>query len=93
LFHHRDFRGAGDINSYLVRVVLQQAVFYGFVGYLPAWAISVALYRLVAAVSLLPMHMTFGLTAVSLALTVGMCVISGLMALRGVVRADPAEVF
>jgi len=39
------------------------------------------------------MHMTFGLTAVSLALTVGMCVISGLMALRGVVRADPAEVF
>jgi putative ABC transport system permease protein len=86
-------KAIGYHNRYLVRVVLQQAVFYGFVGYLPAWAISVALYRLVAAVSLLPMHMTFGLTAVSLALTVGMCVISGLMALRGVVRADPAEVF
>jgi putative ABC transport system permease protein len=86
-------KAIGYHNSYLVRVVLQQAVFYGLVGYLPAWAISVALYRVVAAVSLLPMRMTFGLTAVSLALTVGMCVVSGLMTLRRVVRADPAEVF
>jgi len=80
-------------NRYLTKVVLQQAVFYGLAGYLPAWAITVALYHAVAAVSLLPLHMTVTLTVMSLALTIGMCVVSALVAVRRVIRADPAEVF
>jgi len=80
-------------NRYLTKVVLQQAVFYGLAGYLPAWAITVALYHAVAAVSLLPLHMTITLTVMSLALTVGMCMLSALIAVRRVIRADPAEVF
>jgi ABC-type antimicrobial peptide transport system permease subunit len=37
--------------------------------------------------------MTPALTIGGLSLTVGMCVVSGLIAVRRVLRADPAEVF
>ncbi len=37
--------------------------------------------------------MTVTLTVMSLALTIGMCVVSALVAVRRVIRADPAEVF
>ena len=86
-------KAMGYRNRYLTKVVLQQAVFYGLAGYLPAWAVTVALYDVVAAVSLLPLHMTVTLTVMSLGLTIGMCVVSALVAVRRVIRADPAEVF
>jgi hypothetical protein len=37
--------------------------------------------------------MTLGLTLLSLALTLGMCVFSATLAVRRVIVADPAEVF
>jgi putative ABC transport system permease protein len=86
-------KAMGYRNRYLTKIVLQQAMFYGLAGYLPAWVITVALYHAVAAVSLLPLRMTVRLTLMSLALTIGMCVVSGLIAIRRVARADPAEVF
>jgi putative ABC transport system permease protein len=86
-------KAIGYGNRYLTKIVLQQAVLYGLAGYLPAWVITVALYHAIAAVSLLPLRMTVALTAMSLALTIGMCVASALVAVRRVTRADPAEVF
>ncbi len=86
-------KAMGYGNRYLTKIVLQQAVFYGLAGYLPAWVITVALYHAVAAVSLLPLRMTVTLTLISLALTIGMCVVSALIAVRRVTRAHPAEIF
>ena len=83
--------GYGD--WFLVRIVMQQAVFYGLVGYLPAWAIAFVLYRVLGAIALLPLRMTRELTLMSFALTIGMCVLSALLAVRPVIRADPAEIF
>ncbi|HKD75301.1 MAG TPA: FtsX-like permease family protein, partial [Ktedonobacterales bacterium] len=83
--------GYGD--WFLIRIVMQQAVFYGLVGYLPAWAIAFVLYRVLGAIALLPLRMTRGLTLMSFALTIGMCVLSALLAVRPVIRTDPAEVF
>jgi putative ABC transport system permease protein len=83
--------GYGD--RFLVKVVLQQAVFYGLVGFLPAWILTIALYRLLGAITLLPLRMTVGLSLTGLALTVGMCILSALVAVRRVIRADPAELF
>jgi len=42
---------------------------------------------------LLPLHMTLELALVSLLLTVGMCLISAMLAVRRVISTDPAEVF
>ena len=45
------------------------------------------------ALALLPLHMSANVTLVSLGLTLGMCLISAAIAVRRVIKADPAEVF
>ena len=86
-------KGIGYDTSYLVRVVLEQAALSALAGYLPAWVLCLAVYRAIGAVSLLPLHMTWGLTLLSFGLTLGMCLLSAVLAVRRVIAADPAEVF
>ncbi len=86
-------KGMGYANGYLVRVVLEQAALSALAGYLPAWLLCLVVYRVIGAVSLLPLHMTWGLTLLSFGLTLGMCLLSALLAVRRVIAADPAEVF
>jgi putative ABC transport system permease protein len=86
-------KAMGYRNPYLVRVVLEQGALTGLAGWVPAWLLSLLLYRVVGAVALLPMRMTAEITLVSLLLTLGMCLISAILAVRRVIAADPAEVF
>jgi putative ABC transport system permease protein len=78
---------------YLLRVVLEQAALNGISGWVPAWLLSLALYWVIGRIALLPMKMSIGTTVLSLALTLGMCLISAAIAVRRVIRADPATVF
>jgi putative ABC transport system permease protein len=93
LAQHATLRAMGYENSYLVRVVLEQATLYGLVGFLPAFALGTVLYHVIGEIALLPLRMTAGIMLGTLALTLGMCVLSGLLAVRRVLAADPAEVF
>jgi putative ABC transport system permease protein len=86
-------KAMGYGNPYLVKIVLQQAIFYALVGYVPAWILCAVLFQLIGAAVLLPMRLNAGITALSLALTLVMCVASALIAVRRVIAADPAEVF
>jgi putative ABC transport system permease protein len=86
-------KAMGYSNAYLVRVVLEQACFYAIAAFLPAWALAAILYRLIAEIALLPMHMSIGIVTGSLVLTLGMCTLSGILVVRRVLAADPAEVF
>jgi putative ABC transport system permease protein len=86
-------KGIGYRNAYLVGSVLRQALLTGLAGYIPAWLLCVAVYRIIGAIALLPMHMTWELTLISLALTLGMCLFAGSIAIRRVIAADPAEIF
>ena len=86
-------KAMGYRNRYLVRVVLEQAALSGLAGWIPAWLLSLLLYSVVGAVALLPMRMTWEITLISLLLTLGMCLISAVLAVRRVIAADPAEVF
>ena len=86
-------KAIGYENAYLMRVVLAQASFYALVGFVPAWIAGLFLYYFIGEIALLPLHMTFGIVVGTLALTVGMCVLAGLLAVRRVLAADPAEVF
>lgn len=86
-------KGMGYQTGYLVRVVIAQAALSALAGYLPAWVACLAVYRAVGALTLLPLHMTLPLTLGSLGLTLGMCLLSALLAIRRVIAADPAEVF
>ena len=86
-------KAMGYKNSFLVLVVMQQAVFYGMVGFVPAVILALVAYAIVSQVALLPMELTLGIAAGSGALTFGMCVAAGSVAVRRVLAADPAEVF
>jgi putative ABC transport system permease protein len=86
-------KGMGYGNFYLVRVVIGQAALSALFGYVPAWLMCLVVYRVIGDIALLPLHMTLDLTLMSLGLTLGMCILSALLAIRRVIRADPAEVF
>lgn len=79
--------------GYLFRVVVWQAVYLSLAGYALGLAGSLALYELTAAAAQLPIWMTWERVGIVFALTVGMCVLSGLLAVRKVRTADPADLF
>jgi putative ABC transport system permease protein len=86
-------KGMGYGNGFLVRTVLQQAALSALAGYVPAWLLCAVAYQVIGAVVLLPLHITVGLTLLSLALTLAMCLLAGMLAVRRVISADPAEIF
>ena len=86
-------KAIGYRTGYLLRVVFEQAAFNAFAGWIPALLVSILLFRIIGSVALLPLHMTVRIMTVSLGLTLGMCLISAAIAIRRVVKADPAEVF
>jgi putative ABC transport system permease protein len=86
-------RAMGYSNGFVSGVVVQQAVILAVLGFLPGLAASLLLYRSAAAATQLPLALTVERGAAVLALTIAMCAISGLIALRKVRALDPAEIF
>jgi putative ABC transport system permease protein len=86
-------KAIGYKTSYLVRSVLGQAALSALAGYVPAWLLCIAAYRVIGAFALLPLHMTLRLTVLTLGLTLGMCLLAAILAVRRVISADPAEIF
>jgi putative ABC transport system permease protein len=86
-------KAIGYRNRYLVRVVLEQAAILALCGFVAALAVSALLYRIVERVAQLPMALSPETIGVTLALTLGMCILAGALAVRRVLDADPAELF
>jgi putative ABC transport system permease protein len=86
-------KAIGYRTGYLVRVVLEQAAFSALAGWIPALFLTILLFRVIGEVALLPLRMTVDLGLISLGLTLGMCLISAVLAVRRVIGTDPAEVF
>jgi putative ABC transport system permease protein len=86
-------KGMGYGSAYLVRVVFQQAAFAAVAAYVPAWLLCLLVYRIIGDLALMPLQMTLRVTAISFALTLGMCLLSAALAIRRVIAVDPAEVF
>ncbi|HZU88780.1 MAG TPA: ABC transporter permease DevC [Stellaceae bacterium] len=86
-------KAMGYRRFYLIRTVLEQAALSALAGWLPAFVLSLGLYRLIAELALIPLAMSAGIALVSLFLTLGMCLVSAALAVRRVLATDPAEVF
>lgn len=94
--HLREFatlKAMGYSPGYFVRVILEESLLLTVLGFIPGLIASIGLYALVAATTGLQLAMTFERAGFILALTVAMCVASGLLALRRLLGADPAELF
>ncbi len=79
--------------GFLARVVLWQAAVIGVGGFALGAVAAVGLYEVTRTAAGLPMALTPGVLAKVFALTVGMCGASGLLAVRVVRAADPADLF
>ena len=80
-------------NGFVSGIVLQQATILGVLGFVPGLLLSQVLYARAAAATFMPLQVTWERALLVFTLTLGMCAISALLAVRKVRRLDPAEVF
>ena len=86
-------KAMGYGNGYLVKIVLQQASLLGLLGFVLGAVGAFFLYRLLQWGTGLIMVLTVPRLASILSLTLGMCLVAGLMALNKVIQTDPADCF
>jgi putative ABC transport system permease protein len=93
LNEYATLRAIGYKNRFVSGIVLQEAAILAVLGYLPGVAIVYWLYGKAAAATNLPLYITQERATTVFLMTLAMCAISGLMAVRKVRKLDPAEVF
>ena len=93
LNEYATLRAIGYRNGFVSGIVLQQAAILAVLGYLPGLALVWWLYGLTAEATQLPLAVTFERAGGVFLLTLVMCALSGLLAMRKVRKLDPAEVF
>jgi putative ABC transport system permease protein len=86
-------KAIGYADGFLQQVVLQESLILSLLGYLPGAVLAGLLYAVTVKATNLPMRLTFERGVLILALTVVMCGFSGLLAMRKLRQADPADVF
>lgn len=93
LAEYATLKAMGYRDGFLARVVLIEATLLACGGFVPGIAAAAGLHTLTAEATNLPMRLAPDRAAQVLALTVAMCWASGIVALRKLRTADPAEVF
>ncbi len=83
----------GFSNRYLVGIILKEALLLSVLGFLPGLVAGVLLYTVLEAHTRIIMFLSAGRVAFVLVLTVFMCVLAAVLALRKVLEADPAELY
>jgi putative ABC transport system permease protein len=86
-------KAMGYTDTYLLGVLVQEALILAILGYLPAFFLSFGLYQLTFAATLLPISMKVDRAITVFILTVIMCSVSGAIAMRKLRSADPADIF
>jgi putative ABC transport system permease protein len=86
-------KAIGYRGRYLSKVVLQQALYLSIIGFIPGYFISRLLFQLTRELGHVPTYMSWFIALSVLGLTVGMCMVSALLALRKAHAADPADIF
>lgn len=86
-------KAAGFTTTYIYGVGCQQALLFCIMSYLPALISTYGLFMIVHAFTRLPIVLDGRLALSVLGLSLVMCVGSGLLALRKVKKADPADLF
>ena len=93
LNEYATLRAIGYNNRFVVGIVLQQAVILAVLGFVPGVAVANWLYRNAAEATSLPIYLTTDRAITVFLMTLAMCALSALLAVRKVARLDPAEIF
>jgi putative ABC transport system permease protein len=93
LAEYATLKAMGYPDRALLSVLFQEALLLACLGFLPSFLLSVGLYQLTYAATLLPIRMTIERAAFVFGMTVVMCTVSGAIAMRKLQTADPADIF
>ncbi len=86
-------KAMGFTDGYLLRIVLGQGLILSILGYIPGTILAMVVYLVLWKVTNLPIVPTWERGVFLLVLTVLMCFLSGMVAVRKLRSADPADVF
>jgi len=86
-------KAMGYKTIYFIRLIVVQALLLSIIGFVPAALVSLLIYKGLAEQTGLQMQMTPSGVAFVFATTIAMCVVSGLLAVRKLLAADPASLF
>jgi putative ABC transport system permease protein len=85
-------KAIGYSDRRLFWVVLQESLLLSVIGFVPGMLLTIGVYRIVQAATVLPVRITLVRAIVVYILTAIMCIISGVLAVRRLRSADPAEI-
>lgn len=86
-------KAMGYSHGFLSRTLLQQSALMATAAFVPALGISLGLYFLTSELAEVPIRMTVDRVVLVAALSITMCTVAGLVALRKLARAEPASLF
>lgn len=86
-------KAMGYAPRYFVLFVVQESLYLAVLAFLPGAAAAAATYGWLGAVTGLPMRLSIGRAVAIFVLTLSMCVVSGLLAIRRLHSASPADLF
>lgn len=86
-------KAMGYSPDYFMRLITTEALYLSVMGFIPGALVSYGLYVWLGQQTGLAMEMTPGTLGLVFGVTVTMCVLSGLLAVRKLLTADPASLF
>ena len=86
-------KAIGYNSGYIVAAVAKEAVFLSILGFIPSFLLSGLLYKILSGITGLPLQLSTHQIGLIFLLTLGMCVVSSIIAILKVINADPAELF
>jgi putative ABC transport system permease protein len=86
-------KAMGYPPRYFLRLVIEESLYLATLAFLPGLAGAAAAFWWLGAATGLPMRLSLGRAAVIFGLTLAMCTVSGLLAIRRLHSAAPADLF
>jgi putative ABC transport system permease protein len=93
LSEYATLKAMGYSDRSLWFIVLQEALILAVLGFIPGFLASYGVYGVLAEVTRIPLVMRWEVVVQVFVLTIGMCAVSGTMAMNKLRSADPVDVF
>ena len=93
LAEYATLKAVGYSNRFLGGVLLQQSILIALAAFIPAILVSLGLYWVTSRAANIPIEMTFARVILVGILSVLMCMVAGLIALKKLAKAEPASLF